>query len=175
MKNNLMDLILKETEDKKTSKPEEITEKEDIMVSMAEYIDTLDDDSLDDNTLNLIDKAFDALFDVIISLEEEDLDDKSEEAFLKLMKSFDSLDSVDFDLEEAYKYKAKKVAHGKRRSQSSRMTGSEKHKYIKNLKKNRKKYKRSASLRNKRKKKRKKYDRTAGAKQTKRIYKSLNK
>lgn len=171
MNTRLFDLILQEAESSKDEAPKEMEKKENIMVSMAEFISDLDDDFLDDKSYDAIETAFDSLLDVIISLEEEDLDDESDEQFIKLMKAFDSLETVDVD--EAYKYKPKKVKHGKRRSQKSRMTGAKKREYIKKLKQKRKTYKKSASMRLKAKKKGKKYRRSAKGKQTKRIYKSM--
>ncbi len=173
--NKLIDLILKEAEKKGKSDapPKEMKEREHILVSMAEFIVTLSDDILDDESYSKIDVAFDALFNVIMSLDEEDLDDDSDDEFIKLMKAFDDLDTVDVD-ESIYKYKARK-ARGKVRSKQSRLTGSEKLKMIKKAKAKRKLYKRSASLRLKAKKKGKKYRRSSKGKQTKRIYKSLNK
>ena len=173
MNNRLLNLILKEEDASKDKAPKEMEKKENIMVAMAEFISDLDDDLLDDKSYDAIETAFDALLDVIVSLEDEDLDDESDEAFIKLMKAFDSLDTVDVD--EAYKYKAKKVAHGKRRSQKSRLTGAKKRDYIKKLKTKRKTYKKSASMRIKAKKKGKKYRKSAKGKQSKRLYKSLNK
>jgi len=157
----------------KDEAPDENTEKQNIMVVMAKFISDLDDDLLDDESYERIDIAFEAMFDVIVSLDEEDLDDESDEDFLELMDAFDELETVDVD--EAYKYKAKKVGHGKRRSAKGRLTGSDKRKYIKKLKANRKVYRKSASVRIKAKKTKKKYNRSAAGKQTKRIYKSMNK
>ena len=169
MNEKLLNFILRETEEK----PEEIDKKESILVSMAQFVNTLSDDYLDEDSYKQIEQAFDALFDIIVSLEDEDLDDKSDAAFMKLMKKFDELDTVDLD-EAAYKYKARKK-RGKLRSQASKMTGSQKLKYIKKLKAKRKLYKRSATLRLKAKKKGKKYRRSAHGKHTARVYKSLNK
>ncbi len=176
MNYKLLNLILKESSEKKgegDSPPKEMEEREHILVSMAKFIETLDDDSLDEESYEKIDIAFDALFDVIVSLDEEDLDSESDEEFIELMKSFDALDTVDLE-EGVYKYKARK-SRGKVRSKQSRLTGSAKLKMIKAAKAKRKVYKRSASLRLKVKKKSKKYRKSSKGRQTKRIYKSLNK
>ncbi len=173
MNTELMNLIIKETTSKKDEKPEEIDKKENILVLMAEFIDSLSDDVLDDESYEKIEIAFDALFDVVVSLGEEDLDDASDEAFVDLMKEFDKLDTVDVS-EGVYKYKPRKK-RGKLRSQRSKLTGAQKMKMIKKAREKRKLYKRSASMRLKAKKKAKKYRKSAKGKQTKRIYKSLNK
>jgi hypothetical protein len=169
-------MMLKEAEGKETTDtpPEEVKEKQSILMAMAKFVANLGDDILDDDSYDAIEVAFDALFDVIISLEEEDLDSDSDEEFLELMDAFDSLESVEVD-EAAYKYKRKKVGHGRKRSQAGKLTGSKKRDYIKKLKDNRKDYKRSASKRRDAKRKKKKYNKTAGAKQSKRMYKSMNK
>jgi hypothetical protein len=84
----------------------------------------------------------------------------------------DILDRISLVLgEEVKKYAARKVKHGRRRSQASKIKGADKRKYLKSLKDKKKKYKSSSSLKLKAKKAAKKYKRTSGAKRAKRMYK----
>lgn len=142
----------------------------DLMVKIIDFIKTLDNDILDDESYNAIGESFESLLDVIISLEDDDLDDDSTEALQDLFLDIEELDS----LEEAT-YKPRKIKAGRAKSIASRMTGTEKMKYIKRLKANKKKYKTNATLRLKTKKKGKKYRKTAKGKQKIRTYKQFNK
>jgi hypothetical protein len=143
-----------------------------LMVKIIEFISTLSDDALDDESYDLIGEAYESLLDVIISLEDDELDDESSMALKRLFIDIESLEEE--GVEEAA-YKPRKIKAGRAKSSASRMTGSEKQKYIKRLKARKKKYKTSATARMKAKKVGRKYKKSAAGKQTKRIYKHLNK
>lgn len=67
-------------------------------------------------------------------------------------------------------YATRRVKHGRKRSQASRMKGSAKRKYLKRLRDKKRVYKRSSALKIKAKKARKRYVRTSKAKAAKRMY-----
>jgi len=81
----------------------------------------------------------------------------------------DILKKIENILKE-YTYKTHKVNHGKRRSQASKLTGTEKLKYKKQLKKKSKERKNNPSMKLKAKKYLKKYKKTSQYKQSKKKY-----
>ena len=144
-----------------------------IMRSILDLIESFDDDILDDESYSAIGSAYESLLDVLISLETDDLDDQSSAALGQIFQDIEELEGESSSADEAYK--PRKVASGRQRSSASRMTGSEKLKYIKRLKKNKKKYKNNATARRKSKKSSKKYRKSAVGKRKMSMYKHLNK
>lgn len=138
--------------------------------TVGEFFDSMDNENVSDDTHDLLDDLVDAIIDTIISCGDEDFDSNTEKKFLKIVDMLD----LDKDISEGLAVKSRKVSSGRKRSQSSRMTGSDKLKYLKKLKKSRKSYKKNASLRRKTKKRMKRYKKTGHAKQVKRKYKALN-
>ena len=145
-----------------------------VISSMAKFIESLDDDLLDDKSDELIADAFESLLDVIISLDDDDLDDKSTDLLGDVMDSLDDLETVDLD-EAITKYKKRKVKSGRRRSGAGRLQGSAKRKYIKKLKDNKRKYKTNFSQKAKNKKTSKKYRKSSKGKASARKYKQATK
>jgi len=136
---------------------------------VGDLLDSLDSEDVSDDTHDLIDELVDKIFDVIISLGDEDFDEDTEEQFMDLVHMLDLDDEIDES--ERLTVKSRKVKSGRRRSQKSRLKGSDKLKYLKNLKKKRKEYKKKASIRNKVKKKSKRYRKTSQARNVKNRYK----
>jgi len=135
---------------------------------VGELLDSLDSEDVSDDTHDLIDELVDKIFDVIISLGDEDFDEDTEEQFMDIVHML----NLDDEIDEGLSVKSRKIKSGRKRSQKSRLKGSDKLKYLKNLKKKRKDYKKNASLRKKTKKKSKRYRKTAQAKNVARKYKS---
>ena len=165
----LMNLIIEADKDE----GKEVRE-EGVISSMAKFIESLDDDVLDDKSDESIANAFESLLDVIISLDEEELDDTSMDLLDNVMSTIDGLETVDVD-ESVSKYKKRKVSSGRKRSSAGRLQGSDKRNYIKRLKDKKKQYKASFSKRLKAKKAQKKYKKTSKAKAVSRKYKQVNK
>jgi len=164
--NKLKDFLLQEAD------VDELNEKyKNFFAVIGSFFDSMDNENISDDTHDLLDDMVDAIIDTLISCGDEDFDEKTEKKFLVIVDML----GLDKDLAEGLQVKSRKVASGRKKSQSSRMTGSDKLKYLKNLKKSRKGYKKNASLRRKAKKRGKRYKKTAGAKQVKRKYKSLHK
>lgn len=84
----------------------------------------------------------------------------------------DIVDKISTLLGETVKpYVARKVNHGRKRSKASRLTSTEKQKYLKTLKDRKRKYKTDSMAKLKAKKAAKKYKRTSKAKLNKTLYK----
>ena len=151
---------------------EDISDSYDSFFATAgKLLDSLDTEKVSDDTHDLVDSLIDSIIDVILSLSDENFDKKTNDIFMEIVDML----GLDDEISEGLAVKARKVASGRKRSQSSRKTGADKMKYLKRLRERRKTYKKSASLRRKTKRKSKKYKKTAGAKIVKRKYKALNK
>jgi len=133
--------------------------------------DSLEFDVISDDTHEMLDDLIDKVIDIILSLGDEEFDKDTNRAFMKVVTMLD----LDQEISEGLTVKSRKVNSGRKRSSASKITGAEKLKYLKRLKKNRKKYKKSASLRRQTKRQQKKYKKTAGAKRAKQKYNTFNK
>lgn len=139
---------------------------------VGQLMDSLDSEKIGDDTNNAADVVLDAMIDFILTLGEEEFDDKTDKHFMDIVKILGLDDEM--DIEEGLNVKHRKTNSGRKKSQASRNKGANKLKYLKRLKARRKIYKKNASLRQKTKRKAKKYRKTAKAKQVVRKYKSLH-
>ena len=140
---------------------------------VGQLIDSLDSEDVSDDTTKVIDELIQKIIDVLLTLGDEEFDDDTNKQFMDVVKIM-GLDESD-EMDEGLQVKSRKTKAGRKKSEKSKLRGSDKIKYLKNLKKNRKKYKKSALVRQQTKKKSKKYRKTAGAKKVQKKYKTLNK
>ena len=136
---------------------------------VGQLFDSLDSENVSGDTHDLIDNLIDKIFDVIISLGDEEFDKDTEEQFLDIVHMMGLDEEIDENV-NTLNVKSRKVKSGRRKSKSSRLKGTDKIKYLKKLKDKRKEYKKNASLRKKVKKKSSKYRKTAKARNTKKRY-----
>jgi hypothetical protein len=145
---------------------------------VGQLFDSLDSENISDDIHDLIDDLIDKIFDVIISLGDEEFDKDTEDQFLDIVHMMGLDDEIDEDIDEdinTLKVKNRKVKAGQKRSEKSKLKGSDRLKYLKKLKDKRKEYKKNVSLRKKVKKKSKKYRKTSKAKVTKKRYDTIHK
>lgn len=170
MKKQFMDFMNEEDH-------EDIIDDNKFFTQFGELLDSFDTESVSDDTHTLIDELIDKIIDVMISLGDEDFDDDTSDEFMDVIKALGIEDDVDMDedVEEGLQVKSRKTNSGRKRSETSRLRGADKIKYLKKLKSKRKDFKKNVSLRNKAKKKGKKYRKSGKGKQVARKYKTLKK
>lgn len=137
--------------------------------NLGEFIDSLQGVDLPDDSHNIIDNIVSNGIDLLLSLEDVDFSIQTEQYFMNIVHM------LGLNLDESLTVQPRKVNFGRKRSQASRLTGSDKMKYLKRLKARRKMYHTNASLRTKVKKQSIKYKRTSHAKFIHKKYNQLHK